>query len=220
MTVPDANLMIIAIDGPAGSGKSTVARGVADALDLDYLDTGAMYRSVTYAALSRGIDPTATEEVAVVAREITIDLEPNGAIVVDGTDATSAIRSAEVSRAVSTVAANQAVRTELVARQRDWARKRGGGVLEGRDIGTVVFPNAALKVYLTASTATRAARRALEERNDDRQAVEADLARRDLLDSGREHDPLRQAGDAFVLDTTDLTIDEVVKQVVKHLHGR
>jgi cytidylate kinase len=219
MSASDANLMIIAIDGPAGSGKSTVARSLADALDLDYLDTGAMYRSVTYAALRRGIDPASVGEVAAVAREITIDLEPNGTVVVDGQDATAQIRSAEVSQAVSTVAANQAVRTELVARQRDWARKRGGGVLEGRDIGTVVFPGAALKVYLTASTAARAARRALEERNADQRAVAADLARRDELDSGRAHDPLRQADGAFVLDTTDLTVDEVVKQVVKQLRG-
>jgi cytidylate kinase len=211
--------MIIAIDGPAGSGKSTVARSLADALDLDYLDTGAMYRSVTYAALRRGIDPASVDEVAGVAREVTIDIEPNGTVVVDGQRATAEIRSAEVSRAVSTVAANQAVRTELVARQRDWARKRGGGVLEGRDIGTVVFPDAVLKVYLTASTAARAARRALEESNADQQAVAADLARRDELDSGRAHDPLRQADDAFVLDTTDLTVDEVVKQVVKQLRG-
>jgi cytidylate kinase len=219
LTGSDANLMIIAIDGPAGSGKSTVARTLADALDLDYLDTGAMYRSVTYAVLRRGVDIGSHDEVAQVAREVTIELEPNGAVVVDGKDASAEIRSAEVSKAVSAVAANQAVRTELVARQREWARKRGGGVLEGRDIGTVVFPDAKLKVYLTASTAARAARRAREERNDDHDAVAADLARRDQLDAEREHDPLRQAEDATVVDTTDLTIEEVVNEVVRQLRG-
>jgi cytidylate kinase len=219
MTGTDADLMIIAIDGPAGSGKSTVARRLADALDLEYLDTGAMYRSVTYAALDRGIDPSSESAVADVARELTIDLAPDGTVVVDGTDATTMIRGPEVSQAVSVVAANQDVRAELVARQRDWARKRGGGVLEGRDIGTVVFPDAKLKVYLTASSEARAARRARDERTADRTAVAAALACRDRLDSTRAHDPLRRADGAYVLDTTDLTIDEVVARLEAEVHG-
>lgn len=215
----DADLTIIAIDGPAGSGKSTVARRLADALDLDYLDTGAMYRSVTHAVLERGLDPAAEGEVAAVAAEISIDLGADGTVVVDGVDVTELIRGPAVSHAVSVVAANQDVRTELVARQREWTRKRGGGVLEGRDIGSVVFPNANLKVYLTASTEARAARRARDENTTDEQAVAADLDRRDRLDSGRKHDPLKQADGAFLLDTSALTIDQVVARIVDELRG-
>lgn len=215
----DADLKIVAIDGPAGSGKSTVARRLADALDLDYLDTGAMYRSVTYAVLDRGVSPDAGEAVAAIACEISIDLGADGTVVVDGIDVTSRIRGPEVSQAVSAVAANQDVRAELVARQRDWTRKRGGGVLEGRDIGSVVFPTADLKVYLTASPEARAARRARDENNADERAVAADLQRRDRLDSERKHDPLTQTDDAFVLDTSNLTIDEVVALLVEKVDG-
>lgn len=206
----DGALLVVAIDGPAGSGKSTVARRLADALGVPYLDTGAMYRSVTWAALDRGIDIGDEEAVADLARHLTIDLEPDGVVRVDGVDVSAAIRSGEVSRSVSEVAANQAVRTEMVARQRSWTRSRGGGVLEGRDIGTVVFPDADLKVYLTASPEVRAARRAGESTESDRATVAADLARRDAYDSSRTHDPLRQADDALTLDTSDMTIDEAV----------
>lgn len=215
----DAELKIIAIDGPAGSGKSTVARRLADALDLDYLDTGAMYRAVTHAALAQGLDPGAEAEVAELARKVAIDLGDDGTVVVDGLDVTNVIRGPEVSKVVSVVAANQEVRVELVARQREWARKRGGGVLEGRDIGSVVFPDAVLKIYLTASTKARAARRARDESTSDERAVAADLDRRDRLDSERKHDPLMQAADAFVLDTSDLTIDEVVDRLIDELDG-
>lgn len=206
----DEDLTVVAIDGPAGSGKSTVARKLADALDLEYLDTGAMYRSVTFAALAHGIDPEDGDKVAALARDIEIDLQPGGVVVVDGVDATTQIRGPEVSRSVSVVAANQAVRTELVSRQREWARRRGGGVLEGRDIGTVVFPAARLKIYLTADPEVRAARRAREVTDLDYDSVAADLARRDEYDSNRSHDPLRQADDALIVDTSSLTIDEVV----------
>ncbi|MEM8924092.1 MAG: (d)CMP kinase [Actinomycetota bacterium] len=216
----DVDLTIIAIDGPAGSGKSTVARLLADALDLDYLDTGAMYRSVTWAALERNVDPAAIEPVAAVAREISIDLGADGTVVVDGHDVTDAIRTPRVSQSVSAVAANAEVRTELVTRQREWARKRGGGVLEGRDIGTVVFPSAMLKIYLTASTEARAARRARDEHTTDTSAVAADLDRRDKLDSERTADPLRQAEGAFVLDTSDLSIDQVVDALVEEFNER
>ena len=139
---------VIAIDGPAGSGKSTVARAVAARLGLAYLDTGAMYRAVAFAAIRRGIDPEDTTSVAALAREL--DLSVDERVCVDGVDATIEIRTPEVTRAVSIVAANPEVRSELVRRQREWASERGGGVLEGRDIGTVVFPDAQLKVYLTA----------------------------------------------------------------------
>lgn len=219
MLPTDADLKIIAIDGPAGSGKSTVGRRMAEALDLDYLDTGAMYRAVTYAVLAQGIDPADHRPVAAVAREISIDLDVDGTVVVDGKNVTGIIRGPDVSAVVSIVAANQDVRAELVARQREWARKRGGGVLEGRDIGTVVFPDASLKVYLTASTQARAARRARDENTTDEQAVAADLSRRDMLDSQRRHDPLKQAEGALVLDTSDLTIDEVVARLIEELDG-
>lgn len=220
MLASDADLTVIAVDGPAGSGKSTVGRRLADALDLDYLDTGAMYRSVTWAVLERGIDPGDEKPVSAVAREVLIDLDVNGTVVVDGQDVTDAIRGPEVSAVVSVVAANQQVRAELVARQREWARKRGGGVLDGRDIGTVVFPDAKLKIYLTASTEARASRRARDENTTDEHAVAADLTRRDALDSGRKHDPLRQADDAVVVDTSDLTIEEVVERLVEELRKR
>lgn len=217
MSASDADLMVVAIDGPAGSGKSTVAKRLAEALDLEYLDTGAMYRSVTWAALRQGVPLDDAARVARLARELSIELEPDGTVMVDGFDATAAIRGPEVTQAVSVVAANPDVRAELVARQREWTRKRGGGVLEGRDIGTVVFPTARLKVYLTASTEARAARRARDEQADDQRQVADALTRRDALDAGRQHDPLRQADDAFVLDTTDLSIDEVVTRLVEAL---
>lgn len=217
----DEELTVVAIDGPAGSGKSTVARRLADALGLEYLDTGAMYRSVTFAALAHGIDPEDGDKVAALAREVDIDLRPDGVVIVDGVDATTQIRGPEVSRSVSVVAANQAVRTELVSRQREWARRRGGGVLEGRDIGTVVFPAARLKVYLTADPEVRAARRAREVTDLDYDSVAADLARRDQYDSSRPNDPLRQADDAVTVDTSSLTIDEVVAVLAERVdHGR
>lgn len=210
----DEDLTVVAIDGPAGSGKSTVARRLAEALGLEYLDTGAMYRSVTFAALTHGIDPGDEESVAKLALELRIDMAPDGRVLVDDLDATTQIRGPEVSRAVSAVAANDAVRAEMVSRQREWTRRRGGGVLEGRDIGTVVFPNAQLKVYLTASAEVRAARRANEVTELSYDSVAADLARRDEADSSRAADPMRQAEDAVLLDTSDRTIDEVVSDLV------
>lgn len=213
----DEELTVVAIDGPAGSGKSTVARKLADALELEYLDTGAMYRSVTFAALANGIDPEDGDKVAVLAREVRIDLRADGSVLVDGVDATTQIRGPEVSRSVSAVAANSEVRAELVSRQREWARRRGGGVLEGRDIGTVVFPAARLKVYLTAQPEVRAARRAREVTDLDYDSVAADLARRDEYDSTRRHDPLREADDALIVDTSELTIEQVVELLVERV---
>jgi cytidylate kinase len=212
-------LTVIAIDGPAGSGKSTVARAVADRLGLEYLDTGAMYRSVAYAALRGDVDPGDEAQVAelVPLLEISVD---RGVTTVDGTDASIEIRGPEVTRAVSIVAANPAVRTDLRQRQRAWAEARSGGVIEGRDIGTVVFPDAALKVYLTASAEARAGRRAKEVTDLDYETVAADIARRDALDQGRDDSPLTEADDAVTIDTTDRTIDEIVDEVLAHLERR
>ncbi|WP_254126980.1 (d)CMP kinase [Aquihabitans sp. G128] len=206
---PERPFTVIAIDGPAGSGKSTVGRRLATHLGLEYLDTGAMYRGVTFAALRRGIDPADAEVVARLARQVELTLV-DGTLVVDGTDATIEIRGPEVTRAVSIVAANPDVRRELVRRQREWAEQRGGGVLEGRDIGSVVFPDAALKVYLTASPEVRAARRSKEVSDLSYETVAADLARRDALDQGREASPLELADGAVLVDTTDRSIDDLV----------
>jgi CMP/dCMP kinase len=207
---------VIAIDGPAGSGKSTVARRLAEHLGLDYLDTGAMYRAVTFAALRRGIDPADTGPVAELARIVDLDVTTDH-VRVDGVDATIEIRGPEVSRAVSLVAANPEVRAELVRRQREWAYERAGGVLEGRDIGTVVFPDAVLKVYLNARPEVRAERRAAEVAELDYETVAADMARRDALDQGRQADPLRLADDSIELDTSDMTIDEIVAELARRI---
>ncbi|MEZ5137879.1 MAG: (d)CMP kinase [Acidimicrobiales bacterium] len=215
--MPDTDpITVIAIDGPAGSGKSTVGRRLAEHLGLDYLDTGAMYRGVTFAALRRGIDPADADDVAHLASQVELDVA-GGIVVVDGVDATIEIRGPEVTRAVSLVAANPAVRAEMVRRQRAWAAEHGGGVLEGRDIGTVVFPDAALKVYLTASPEVRAQRRAKEVTDLDYETVAADIARRDAADQGREASPLTEAADALVVDTSDLGIDEIVADLVRRL---
>ncbi|MEO7570990.1 MAG: (d)CMP kinase [Acidimicrobiales bacterium] len=207
-------MRIIAIDGPAGSGKSTVARALAERLGLEYLDTGAMYRSVTFAALRRGIDPSEVEQVARIVEDIVIEVRPDG-VTVDGVDASIEIRGPEVGRAVSTVAANQAVREEMRRRQRAWVAARQGGVLEGRDIGTVVFPDAELKVYLTADPEVRAQRRSQEVTDLDYHTVAADLARRDALD--HEVTPLVGSDDAFVLDTTGLSVADIVDAIVSRV---
>lgn len=187
-------MRVIAIDGPAGSGKSTVARMVAARLGLDYLDTGAMYRSVALAALRRGIDPADAGAVAKVAVDVEIDNSP-------------AIRTHEVNVTVSVVAANPEVRKEMVRRQREWIEERGGGVVEGRDIGTVVAPDATLKVFLTATEEERARRR----------SEEADPGARDRLDSSRTVSPLKVAEDALVIDTTGRTVDDIVEEVLSKL---
>ena len=208
-------MRVIAIDGPAGSGKSTVAKALAERLDLEYLDTGAMYRSVAFAAIRRGIDPDDVEPVGRVARDLDLRMDLDGTITVDGADATIEIRGPEVTRAVSIVAANPLVRDEMRRRQREWAKKRGGGgVMEGRDIGTVVFPDADLKVYLDASPEVRASRRSKEVAELAYETVAADLARRDALDQGRADGPLREASDAIVIDTSDLTVDQIIAAVL------
>ena len=208
-------MRVIAIDGPAGAGKSTVARALAVRLGLEYLDTGAMYRGVTLAAMNRGIDTADLDRVAKLAEEIILEVSENG-VRVDGVDATREIRSPEVTAAVSAVAANSGVRAELVRRQREWAHQRGGGVLEGRDIGSVVFPNADLKLYLTASPEVRAQRR-VAEGGGDLQEIEAAIAKRDSYDSSRVDSPLVEADGSVVVDTTGLSIDQVLKRIERLL---
>ena len=209
-------LRVIAIDGPAGSGKSTVARAVAARLGLEYLDTGAMYRSVAFAALRGDLDPGDDDGVGALVDGLEIDVT-DGVVTVDGVDASIEIRGPEVTRAVSTVAANPVVRAELRRRQQDWARERGGGVMEGRDIGSVVFPDAVLKVYLTASADARAGRRAREVTDLDYETVAADIARRDALDQGRDDSPLTEAPGSVVIDTTDRAVDDIVDEVLARL---
>ena len=209
-------MRVIAIDGPAGSGKSTIARHLATELGVAYLDTGAMYRAVAFAALRRGVDPAEADSVAVIVRDLELEIGPDG-VVVDGVDATVEIRGPEVTKAVSAVAANPAVRAELVRRQREWVASRGSAVVEGRDIGTVVFPDAVLKAYLTARLDVRAGRRHQEVSDLDYDAVAADMARRDTVDTEREVDPLQQAGDAVLIDTSDRSIDEIVADLMERL---
>ncbi|QRN81842.1 MAG: (d)CMP kinase [Nocardiopsis sp. BM-2018] len=207
--------LVVAIDGPAGSGKSTVGRAVADRLGLDYLDTGAMYRAVTLGVLRRGSSPHDVDAVAAAVGEIEIEVSDDG-VRVDGSDATAEIRGREVTGSVSAVAANSAVRAHLVAVQRAWAAERGGGVLEGRDIGTVVFPDAVAKVFVTASPRVRAQRR-VDQLGGDLDEVEAAIIERDRLDSTREDSPLSAAENSLVVDTSEMSIDEVVDVVVSHV---
>jgi CMP/dCMP kinase len=195
---------VIAIDGPAGSGKSTVSRALAARLGVERLDTGAMYRAVAWAALDRSIDPGDLEAVAVLAR--TLSFRVGERVEADGRDITEAIRGSEVSRAVSSVAANPGVRSVLVERQRQWVAERGGGVVEGRDIGSVVLPEADVKIYLTASAEERARRRPEEG------AVA--VARRDRLDTTRAASPLGVAEGARIIDTTERSVVDIVDEVV------
>jgi 3-phosphoshikimate 1-carboxyvinyltransferase len=204
---PAPRPLIIAIDGPAGAGKSTVSRAVAARLGLDRLDTGAMYRAIAARALAVGIPPDDHEAVAALAAQAEITV--GARVVIDGHDVTDIIRSPEVGQAVSLVAANAQVRSHLVKRQRAWVVAHGGGVVEGRDIGSVVFPKAEVKVYLTASPEERARRR------HDESA--AGVARRDRIDSTRAASPLAQADDALLLDTTSRTVQDVVEEVLSWL---
>lgn len=208
--------MVIAIDGPGGVGKSTVARRVAAALDTNYLDTGATYRAATLAALRAGADPSDEGDVLAALGAADIAYE-NETIYLDGEDVSIAVRSAEVTAAVSAVSAIPELRRRVVELQRAWvADHRHRAVVEGRDIGTVVFPDAPVKVFLTASAAVRAARRAgdQETRGMHVTDIEAELERRDHLDSTREASPLQPAEDALVIDTDGLELEEVVAAVL------
>lgn len=207
-----ATPVVIAIDGPAGAGKSTVGRAVADRLGIGYLDTGAMYRAMTFAAQQRGVVEGNLDEIAEMAPTVDMSVE-DGVVTVDGVDATTAIRGRDVTEAVSQIAANPAVRAVLVERQRTWVAEHGGGVVEGRDIGTVVFPDADLKLYVTASPRVRAERR-VRELGGDVDEVEASIIQRDRYDSSRQHSPLSEAADAVLVDTTGMSIDEVVEHIV------
>ncbi len=210
-----AEPVVIAIDGPAGAGKSTVGRALAARLGLEYLDTGAMYRAMTLAALRRGVAEGDLAGIAAMAPTVLIEIA-DGRVVVDGEEATAEIRSREVTEAVSQVSANPAVREVLVGQQRSWVADRGGGVVEGRDIGSVVFPDARLKLYVTASPRVRAERR-VREMGGDVDEVEASIVKRDRYDSSRAHSPLTEAQDAIVVDTTGMTIDEVVDHIMEML---
>jgi CMP/dCMP kinase len=203
--------MVIAIDGPAGAGKSTVARGVAKALGFTYLDSGAMYRAVALAALERGIDPGDGEKLGELAWDLDIGFDGDS-IRLDGRPVGGRIRSPEVTIASSRVSVHPQVRRAMVKRQRELIAK-GNYVAEGRDIGTVVSPDAPLKVFLTASEEERAVRRS-RETGEPVEAVRRAIGARDQRDTGRRHGALRPAEDSLELDTTDLSVDQVVEQVV------
>lgn len=200
--------LIIAIDGPAGSGKSTVAKAVAEGLGWSFLDTGAMYRAVTCEAILRKIDIDDETALGVLASEAVITTLPR--VTINGRDVEDEIRQDHVNIGVSKVAANSLVRAAMVKRQQKWANDQPiGTVVEGRDITTVVFPNATLKVFLTASLEERSRRRG-DESSDS-------VARRDEADSTREASPLRQAEDAIVIDTTGRDVDGVVGEIIRCL---
>ena len=214
------NGFVIAIDGPAGAGKSTIAKKAAAALGCAYIDTGAMYRSVTWKLLQTG-QPFSPDLAGRLAQEIRISFRPEGSlnrVFVDDTEVTEAIRSAAVTGLVSRVAAVPAVREAMVAQQRRMGRE-GNVVLDGRDIGTVVFPDSPCKIYLTASVEERARRRGkeLEAKGQavDYEKLQADIASRDKQDMERETSPLKQAEDAVYLDTSDMSIDEVTDAILK-----
>jgi cytidylate kinase len=219
--------VIVAVDGPAGTGKSSVSRGLARELQARYLDTGAMYRIVTLAVLRAGIDPAAQAAVAEAAAGVQLSVGYNpdeDRSYLDAEDVSSEIRGDEVTKAVSAVSSVPAVRTRLVDLQRTLARGPGSVVVEGRDIGTVVLPEADVKVFLTASAETRARRR--NDQNvaaglpDDYAGVLADVRRRDHLDSTRAVSPLRAASDALVVDTSEMTESEVIAHLLQLVQQR
>ena len=212
--------MIIALDGPAGVGKSSVARRLARALGFFFLDTGAMYRAVTLSVLGRGLAPTDAEACTRVARGLALDFDAEGRVRIDGEPGEPAIRSPEVTAAVSQVSAHPGVRECVVARQRALVEERPGIVAEGRDTTTVVFPGAMHKFYLTASVDERARRRALQQGTPEQLAeIRADIERRDALDSTRVHSPLRAAKDARRIETDGRSLEEVVELLLAHVRG-
>jgi len=214
--------VVIAIDGPSGSGKSTVARAVAQELALAVLDTGAMYRAVTLAVLDANAALDDERACGAIARACVISVE-DGVTLLDGRDVSAEIRGPLVTGAVSIVARHPAVREILVVAQRAWVARHGGGVVEGRDIGTVVFPDATVKVFLEASDDERARRRHRDELQAARMVavedVKAALERRDAIDLGRPVSPLRAADDAIRIDTTHLDVATVVAEVVSRVQA-
>ena len=211
--VNDAHRRVIAIDGPAGAGKSTIAKALASRLNMKYLDTGAMYRAVTFEAMLRELDLDDQGAITVMAQECDLHVGVDR-VIINGHDATQAIRGTEVTGSVSKVAANSGVRTEMRIRQQEWATSHGGGVIEGRDIATVVFPDAVLKVFLTASPEVRAQRR-VDQSGGNVAEIAAAIAERDLLDSTRADSPLASSSDSVVVDTSDRAIDDVVDEIEK-----
>ena len=207
-------MRVIAIDGPAGAGKSTVARQVSTATGLRYLDTGAMYRCVALAVRQSSTDANDAEAVGKIAREVSVVIGRDAAML-NGTDVSAEIRSSEINSIVSIIAAHTPVRDAMREQQRAWIRDHEGGVVEGRDIGTVVFPDAILKIFLTASPEVRAERR-VGQSGGDIQAVAASIAERDHLDSTRLDSPLKPSHDSVVVDSSRRTIEEVVAEIVTH----
>jgi CMP/dCMP kinase len=207
-------LAVIAIDGPAGAGKSTVAKLVAEATGLPYLDTGAMYRCVALQCVRTGIDSSHESEVAAIADSIDITFVDTQCLM-NGEDVSTDIRTTEIASIVSIIAAQSPVRTAMRTQQQRWIAQQGGGVVEGRDIGTVVFPDAELKVFLTASPEERASRR-VGQTGGNLSEIATNIAERDRIDSQRLDSPLRPADDAVVVDSTGLTITEVVGEIVDH----
>lgn len=214
---------VIAVDGPSGSGKSSTARGVAQRLGYAYLDTGAMYRAMTWALLRRGVDVRDAEAIASAAAGVAIASGTNPSaptISADGEDVSVPIRGDEVTANVSLVAAVPAVRELMVALQRAIIAEAGGIVVEGRDIGSTVAPDAKLKVYLVADQQARAARRAAEVGAADHAATSESLAMRDQIDSTRTASPLTKHESAVEIDSTHLTLDEVIDLVVSLVEDR
>lgn len=211
--VVDAHRRVIAIDGPAGAGKSTIAKALSARLNMKYLDTGAMYRAVTFEAMLRELDLDDQGSITLMAQECDLHVGIDR-VIINGHDATQAIRGPEVTGNVSKVAANSGVRTEMRIRQQEWATSHGGGVIEGRDIATVVFPDAVLKVFLTASPEVRAQRR-VDQSGGNVVEIAAAIAERDLLDSTRVDSPLASSSDSVVVDTSDRAIDDVVDEIEK-----
>ena len=209
---------VIAIDGPAGAGKSTIARAVAKALGIQYLDTGAMYRAVTVEAAQRGLPLADDSVVSAFVEDAVIDVGLE-VVTINGRDVTQEIRTVETSKLVSIVATLSGVRAQLRRRQQAWVDQRGGGVVEGRDIATVVFPEALLKVYLTASPRVRAERR-VAQIGGDVEVIARELAARDEVDSTRADRPLSAASDSVVVDTSDRTIEDVVAEIVGLFEAR
>lgn len=203
--------LVVAMDGPAGAGKSTVARNLAEALNVRFLDTGAMYRALTHLALERGIAMGDAARLGALAREVVLDFDAQGFILADGQPLESFVRSQAVTSAVSEVSAHGSVREAVVARQQEFGREWAGLVAEGRDTTTVVFPEAAFRFYLDASAGERARRRAAELGTpEDVAAIQADIERRDAHDSSRVHSPLRIGEGVTVVDTDRLRPEEVV----------